>query len=94
MAAARWPAPGLIRKTSFFFEEAMSEETLQERELSIEDYLKLFSEMSVDYIEVKSKADKIKSITLRTVRAPDGQLFEDTTFFEKSGIRSSIRVKL
>lgn len=72
----------------------MTEETLQERELSIEDYLKLFSEMSVDYAEVRSKADKLKSIRLRTLRTPDGQRFEDTTFVEKSGITYTIRVKL
>ena len=72
----------------------MEEETLQERELSIEDYLKLFSEMSVDYAEVKSKADKLKAIRLRTLRSPDGRLFEDTTFIEKSGITYTIRVKL
>lgn len=72
----------------------MSEETLQERELSIEEYLELFSSASVDYAEVKSKSDKLQSIRLRTLRAPDGQLFEDTTFVEKSGITYTIRVKL
>ena len=72
----------------------MSEEILEERQLSIEDYLKLFSESSVDYELVKARSDKLKEIHLKTLRGADGVLYEDTTFVEKTGVTYSIRVKL
>jgi hypothetical protein len=72
----------------------MSEEVLQERQLSIEEYLTLFSEASVDYSLVKARSDKLQAIHLKTLRSADGQLYEDTTFVEKTGVTYTIRVKL
>jgi hypothetical protein len=72
----------------------MSEEILQERELSIEDYLKLFSESSVDYELLRTRSEKLKAIRLKTLRGADGALYEDTTFVEKTGVTYTIRVKL
>ncbi len=72
----------------------MSEEVLQERQFSIEDYLKLFSEDSADYTLVKGRAERIQHILLKTLRGADGLLYEDSTFVEKTGVTYTIRVKL
>ena len=68
----------------------MAEEILEEKELSLEDYLKLFEESSADYQLVKKNSDKISRIRIRKV-AEGGRIFEDTTFTEKSGISYTIR---
>ncbi len=72
----------------------MPEDVLEERELSIEDYLKHFSPDSADYAVVKTRSEKLKSIRLTKLRGADGTLYEDTTFVEKTGITYTIRVKL
>jgi hypothetical protein len=72
----------------------MSEEILEERELSIEEYLQLFSGSPVDYPLVQERSAKLKAIHLKTVRGAGGALYEDTTFIEKTGVSYTIRVKL
>ena len=72
----------------------MSEEVLQERQLSIEEYLAHFSQDSVDYAVVRSRSANIAAIHIKKLKAPDGTLFEDTTFVEKTGVKYTIRVKL
>jgi hypothetical protein len=68
----------------------MPGEILEEKELSLEDYLKLFEESSADYQLVKKNSDKISRILIKKI-SEGGRLFEDTTFIEKSGVQYTIR---
>ena len=72
----------------------MVEEILQERQLSIDEYLQLFSELAEDYPLIKSRSEKLQTIHLKTLRGDGGILYEDTTFVEKTGVTYTIRVKL
>ena len=71
----------------------MAEQILEEKELSLEDYLKLFAEASADYQLVKKNSDKLSRIHIKKISSA-GQIFEDTTFIEKSGIQYTIRTVL
>ena len=68
----------------------MSEQILEEKDLSLEEYLGLFEESSPDYQLVKKSSDKISRIQIKKI-ADGGRVFEDTTFIEKSGVKYTIR---
>ena len=69
----------------------MPEEILEEKELSVEDYLKLFEAGSADYEMVKKEAEKLEKIRITLVKDSKGRRAEDTTFFEKNGMKYTIR---
>jgi hypothetical protein len=72
----------------------MSDEVLEERELSVEQYLALYDAASADYEFIHRRSANIKSIHIKKLKAPSGQLFEDSTFVEKSGVTWTVRAKL
>ena len=72
----------------------MPEQVLEEKELSVEAYLQLFAEASSDYQLVKKSADKLSRIVVKRLQDQGGRIFEDTTFFEKSGVQYTIRTAL
>jgi hypothetical protein len=72
----------------------MEDEVLEEKEWSVADYLAAFDPEAPDTQVIRERSDKLKSITLRKVRTPDGRLFEDTTFTEKAGASYTIRTRL
>ncbi len=71
--------------------EGMPEETLEEREMSVEEYLGLFQEGSADFEMVSKRAAGLERILVRRLRDGQGRLLEDTTFFEKGGVQYTIR---
>jgi hypothetical protein len=71
----------------------MPEQILEEKELSLEEYLGLFEKNSADYQLIKKNSDKLSHIHIKKI-ADGGRIFEDTTFFEKSGIQYTIRTVL
>jgi hypothetical protein len=72
----------------------MADEILEEKELSIDEYLKIFAEGSADYELVKKRSSMLSRIVIKKVSDPSGRLMEDTTFFEKSGVEYTIRTIL
>jgi hypothetical protein len=72
----------------------MSEQILEEKDLSVEEYLKMFAEASADYALVVKGSAKLSRIVIKKISGPSGQLFEDTTFIEKTGVQYTIRTVL
>jgi hypothetical protein len=71
----------------------MAEEVLNERSMSIDEYLALFEKGSGDYELVKTRSGNIREIIVKQIRGDGGQLYEDTTFIEKTGVTYTIRAK-
>jgi len=72
----------------------MADEVLEEREWTVAEYLALFDEASPDHAVIRQRSANLKSIRVKKLRAPSGQMFEDTEFVEKTGISYTIRSKL
>lgn len=72
----------------------MGEELLEEKEISVEQYLALFDADSPDHAVLAQKSEKIARIVIKRLRREDGQHFEDTTFIEKSGITYTVRARV
>ena len=68
-------------------------EILEERELSVADYLALFDPQSADHPLLTQRSEKIERILVQKVRER-GRLFEDTTFIEKIGVKYTVRTVL
>ena len=67
---------------------------LEEREWTVEEYLALFDAGSPDHELIRKRSGNLKSILVKKLRTPSGQMFEDTVFVEKSGITYAIRTRL
>ena len=72
----------------------MAEEILEEKDLSIEDYLALFKDAPTDHELIKKRSGNIAKITIKRLRNAEGREFEDTTFVEKTGVTYTIRTVL
>lgn len=72
----------------------MSDQLIEERDMSIKEYLSMFDEQSVDYPLLKTRSEKLARIVVKKMQDPSGRLVEDTTFIEKSGIQYTIRSML
>jgi hypothetical protein len=72
----------------------MDDQVLEERDLSIEEYLAIFDSASVDYALIKTRSEKLSRIIIKKLRDPSGRLCEDTTFIEKSGVKYTVRSML
>jgi hypothetical protein len=72
----------------------MADEVLEQREVAVADYLKLFDSASADYAYVASRSERLQSIVVKKLRTPSGQIFEETTFVEKSGVTYAVRARL
>jgi len=72
----------------------MAEKMIEEKSLSIEDYLGMFESASADFQMVQQRSAQLDHIEIRVMEAEDGNRYEDTTFFEKSGVRYTVRAKL
>lgn len=68
-------------------------EILEERDLSVADYLGLFDPESADHPLLAQRSDRLERIVVQKVRE-NGRLFEDTTFFEKTGVKYTVRTVL
>jgi hypothetical protein len=73
---------------------AMADELLEQKEWTIAQYLELFDPSAPDTALIRARSDKIQSIVVKKLRAPSGQVFEDTTFIEKAGASYTIRTRL
>lgn len=60
----------------------------------MEEYLALFDAGSPDHALIRQRSDKLKSILVKKLRTPTGQMFEDTVFNEKNGLSYTIRSRL
>lgn len=69
----------------------MSDQLIEEREMSIEEYLSMFDSQSVDYPLLKTRSEKLAKIVVKKLRDSGGRLLEDTTFIEKTGIQYTVR---
>ena len=58
------------------------------------DYLGLYDAASADYAYVAKRSTLLQSIQVRKLRTPSGQIFEETTFVEKSGASYAVRARL
>lgn len=67
---------------------------LEEREWTVAQYLQLFDPEAPDTALIRARSDRLQSIVVKKLRAPSGQLFEDTTFVEKGGASYTIRARL
>ncbi len=72
----------------------MSEELVEEKEITVEGYLAMFDVDSPDHAILKQRAEKISKIIIKKIRRDDGQNFEDTTFIEKSGVTYTVRARM
>lgn len=72
----------------------MADEVLEEKEWTIAGYLTLFDPSAPDTALLRERSEKLKSIVVKKLRTPSGQLFEDTTFVEKTGATYTIRARL
>jgi len=72
----------------------MADEVLEQREVTVADYLKLFDHDTADYAYVAGRSDRLQSIVVKKLRTPSGQIFEDTTFVEKTGVTYTVRARL
>jgi hypothetical protein len=72
----------------------MADEVLEEKEWSVADYLKLFDPDAPDTSLIRARSENIKSIVVKKLRTPSGQIFEDTTFNEKGGASYTVRTRL
>ncbi len=72
----------------------MADRVIEEKDISIEDYLKLFEGHSADYELIKKNSDRLSRVVVKKVEDASGSLFEDTTFIEKSGLNYTIRSKI
>ena len=72
----------------------MADEVVEQRELSVAEYLGLFDPQSADYAYVAQRAERLQSIQVRKLRTPSGGLVEETEFLEKTGVRYTIRARL
>jgi len=72
----------------------MADDVLEEKEWTLEEYLAQFDAASPDYAVIKQRAANLKSIVVKKLRTPFGQMFEDTIFVEKTGISYTIRARL
>ncbi len=69
----------------------MADELLEEKEWTVAQYLELFDPTAPDTALIRERSSKIQSIVVKKLRAPSGQIFEDTTFVEKTGASYTIR---
>jgi hypothetical protein len=69
----------------------MEDRIVEEREMSIGEYLGMFDPESVDFALIKERSAKIARIVVKKVQSPSGQIFEDTTFTEKNGVTYTVR---
>jgi hypothetical protein len=69
----------------------MADRVIEEKDLSIEEYLAVFDPASVDYALIKERSQRLSKITVKKVADASGRLFEDTTFTEKTGIHYTVR---
>jgi hypothetical protein len=69
----------------------MEEEILEEKTLTVDEYLKTFEQGSADYDMIKQRSANLASIKLVRLKDARGRLCEDTTFFEKTGVHYTIR---
>ena len=72
----------------------MSDQLLEERDLSIEEYLAIFDAASVDYELIKKRSANLSRIIIKKLRDSTGRLVEDTTFVEKTGVTYTVRSRL
>jgi hypothetical protein len=72
----------------------MADEVVEQRELSVADYLGLYDAASADYAYVAKRSTLLQSIQVRKLRTPSGEMFEETEFVEKTGVRYTIRARL
>jgi hypothetical protein len=72
----------------------MADEVLEEKEWTVEEYLAQFDAASPDYALIRQRSANLKSIVVKKLRTPFGQMFEDTVFFEKTGLSYTIRSRL
>ena len=71
----------------------LGEEVLEERELSLEDYLALFED-GADFALLKDRSARLERIIVKKIKDARGRIFEDTTFVEKTGVRYTVRATL
>lgn len=72
----------------------MADQVIEEKDLSIDEYLALFDAQSVDYPLIKKRSEKLSRIIVKKLSDSAGRLCEDTTFIEKTGIQYTIRSML
>ncbi len=72
----------------------MPDQVLEEKDLSIDEYLAAFDPASADYELIKKRSANLARVVLKKVQDPSGRIFEDTTFIEKTGITYTVRAKL
>jgi hypothetical protein len=72
----------------------MADELLEQREMTVADYLKLFDSASADFAYVAGRAERLQSIVVKKLRTPSGQIFEETVFTEKGGATYAVRSRL
>jgi len=60
LAAAFWPAPGLIKRPNVSFWGGHVGRDPRRARAGIEEYLQLFSESSTDYQIVKDRSEKLR----------------------------------
>jgi hypothetical protein len=72
----------------------MADEVLEQREVTVADYLKLFDSGSADFAYVAGRAERLQSIVVKKLRTPSGQIFEETVFVEKGGATYAVRARL
>jgi hypothetical protein len=72
----------------------MADEVLEEKEWTVAGYLSCFDPSAPDTALIRERSEKLKSIVVKKLRTPSGQIFEDTTFNEKGGASYTIRTRL
>jgi hypothetical protein len=88
-----------LAKTIIFFRAAakggtVSAKVIEQREMSVDEYLAKFPIDSADYKLLKEKSEKLKTIVVAVVEEDGGRRFEDTTFTEKNGSTYTVRAAL
>ena len=58
------------------------------------EYLGLYDAQSADYAYVAERSARLQSIQVRKLRTSSGEMFEETEFVEKTGVRYTIRARL
>lgn len=72
----------------------MADEVLEEKEWTVADYLTQFDPAAPDTALIRERSAKLKSIVVKKLRTPSGQIFEDTVFMEQSGVSYTIRTRI
>ena len=72
----------------------MADEVVEQRELSVAEYLALFDAGTADYAYVAERSGRLQSIQVRKLRTSSGEMFEETEFVEMTGIRYAVRSRL